>query len=169
MPLQIHSRSQSLACLAGLSASAGFTLYAIPIRSGLLEPRIETTFQVRLNPYLLGTFVSVSSAESLIARSDPPRVTGTMEESKNKDFVFFDRKYGRMMRNRLRRRRRKSPYDLLVKQCITGQFIGRRHRHAKRIPLASPRAFSFVPRIPAIDVFLDFGKEAQIVCHFLQL
>jgi hypothetical protein len=89
-----------------------------------------------------------------------------MEESKNKDFAFFYSKVGRIWKSS-----EKTPPEvtvhLLVKQCITGQFIGAGIEHAEEF-LSKPTGLLFVPRIPSNDIFLDFGKEAQIVCHFLR-
>jgi len=84
MPLQIHSRSaitltaphtihKSLARLRRIYPPQADEPYIQFLsRSGLLEPRIETTLQDRLNPYLLprpyAAFLRVTCMPALVAR-----------------------------------------------------------------------------------------------------
>ena len=50
---------KSLARLSRISAPQAYLPYLQSLsRFGLLEPRIETTLHVRLNPYLLGRYQS---------------------------------------------------------------------------------------------------------------
>jgi len=80
-----------------------------------------------------------------------------MEESKNKDFVFFYSKVDRIWKSS-----EKTPPEvtihLLVKQCITGEFIGAGIEHAEEF-ISKPTGLLFVPRITSNYIFLDFGKE----------
>jgi hypothetical protein len=89
-----------------------------------------------------------------------------MEESKNKDFVFFYSKVDRIWKSS-----KETPPEvtvhLLVKQCITGEFIGAGIENAEEF-LSKPTGLLSVPRIAGHYIFLDFGKEVQIVCHFLR-
>ena len=56
--------------------------------------------------------------------------------------------------------------NLWVKQWISRKLTGAGIKHPKEF-LAESRRFSFIPNITGNDIFLDFGKEKQVVCHFL--
>jgi len=81
-----------------------------------------------------------------------------MEESKDKDFVLLYSKVDRIWKSS-----EKTPAELtvhlLVKQCITGKFIGAGIENAEEF-LSKPTGLLFVPRIASNYIFFDFRKEA---------
>jgi hypothetical protein len=56
--------------------------------------------------------------------------------------------------------------DLWVKQWISRKLTGAGIKYPKEF-LAESKRLSFIPNISGNDIFLDFGKETQVECHFL--
>jgi len=88
-----------------------------------------------------------------------------MEKTNDKDFVLFYSKVDRI-RKSSEKTSPELPVHLLVKQWSSGYIIGAGIEHAKEF-LSKPTGLLFVPRIAGNDVFLDFRKKVEIVCHFL--
>ena len=88
-----------------------------------------------------------------------------MEESNDKKFVLFYSKVDCIWKSS-EKTSPELPVHLLVKQWSSGDIIGSGIEHAKEF-LSKPTGLLLLPRIAGNDVFLDFRKEVEIVCHFL--